>query len=91
MDEENQSPTPEEPAPDHDGPCGSQNSGSPEVPPVGQNLQIVEDDDEDNTFNNTSEEEAAEMGQTIQPLHLPHSQVDIQGENTEHHLDTVYQ
>ena len=72
VDEENQSPTPEEPAPDHDGPCGSQNSGSPEVPPVGQNLQIVEDDDEDNTFvntpieeaANTSEEEAAEMGET---------------------------
>ena len=72
VDEENQSPTPEEPTPDCDGSCGSQNSGSPEVLPVGQNLQIVEDDDEDNTFvdtsieeaANTSEEEAAEMGET---------------------------
>ena len=72
MDEENQSPTSEEPTPDHNGLCGSQNSGSPEVPPVGQNLQIVEDDNEDNTFvntsieeaANTSEKEAAEIGET---------------------------
>jgi len=43
-------------------PVGSQSSGLPGAPPVGQNLQIIDDDDDGNTVN--FEEQAAEMEET---------------------------
>ena len=59
INEEDQSQAQEAPAPD-----GSQSLESPRAPPVGQNLHVVDEDDDDYTVGNTIGDQEAETGGT---------------------------